>query len=202
MAGQMRFGFASALVLAVTIGSALAQTATPAPTQPPLAQTPKKEGKGPNAGWLAGHPVDASPKGPAYENVRKALDALTPEQRKKFQENFWRWANLSPEEKKALRDREDLRKKAIEQETEAALQQAGLTSLEGERREQFIKRYSEGRRAIEEQLRKEMAEKRKPMVHDLIGRLSNEFSSDPAAATSSSSQTIQTTAPATPLAKP
>jgi len=195
MAGKVRFGLATALALAATIGSALAQTATPEP-----AQTPKKEGKGPGP-WMAGHPVDASPKGPAYENVRKALDALTPEQRKKFQENFWRWANLSPEEKKALRDREDLRKKAIEQETEAALQQAGLTSLEGERREQFIKRYGEGRRAIEEQLRKEMAEKRKPMVHELIGRLSSEFANDPAAANSSQT-TIQTVAPATPTAKP
>ncbi len=198
MAGEVRLGFglAVALVLATTVGSMWAQTPTPDP-----AQTPKKEGKGPGgAGWLAGHPGDASPKGPAYENVRKALDALTPEQRKKFQENFWRWANLSPEEKKALRDREDIRKKAIEQETEAALQQAGLTSLEGERREQFIKRYGEGRRAIEEQLRKEMAEKRKPLVHDLISRLSTEFANDPAAA--SSSQTIQTTAPATPIAKP
>lgn len=199
MARQVRRAVAAMLALAATIGSTLAQTATPAPT----AQTPnpKKEGKGPNAaGWLAGHPEDASPKGPAYENVRKALDALTPEQRKKFQENFWRWANLSPEEKKALRDREEIRKKAIEQETEAALQQAGLTSLEGDRREQFIKRYSEGRRAIEEQLRKEMAEKRKPLVHDLISRLSNEFASDPAA--TSSSQTIQTVAPSTPIAKP
>lgn len=194
MAGEVRLGLAVALALAATLNSISAQTPTPDP-----APTPKKEGKA-AAGWLAGHPGDASPKGPAYENVRKALDALTPEQRKKFQENFWRWANLSPEEKKALRDREDIRKKAIEQETEAALQQAGLTSLEGERREQFIKRYSEGRRAIEEQLRKEMAEKRKPMVHDLISRLSNEFANDPAAA--SSSQAIQTTAPATPIAKP
>lgn len=200
MAGQVRLGLATALALAATVGSILAQTAatpTPEPTQ-----TPKKEGKGPGGGgWLAGHPGDASPKGPAYENVRKALDALTPEQRKRFQENFWRWANLSPEEKKALRDREDIRKKAIEQETEAALQQAGLTSLEGERREQFIKRYGEGRRAIEEQLRKDMAEKRKPLVHELIGRLSSEFANDPAAA-SSSQTTIQTVAPATPTAKP
>src|SRR5262249_11477649 len=159
-------GFATALALTAMIGSALAQAATPEGPQP--SQPPKKEGKNPGAGpnWLGGHPADASPKGPAYENVRKALEALTPDQRKKFQENFWRWANLSPEEKKALRDREDIRKKAIEQETEAALQQAGLTSLEGERREQFMKRYSEGRRAIEEQLRKEMSEKRKPLVHE------------------------------------
>jgi len=139
------------------------------------------------------------PKGPAYENVRKALDALTPEQRKRFQENFMRWANLSPEEKKALRDREEVRKKAIEQESEAAIQESGLP-LDGERREQFIKRYGEGRRLIEEQLRKEMNEKRKPMVHELIGRLRSEFASETASPGTSQSN-IQTASP-TPTAKP
>ena len=44
-----------------------------------------------------------APSSPEFENVRKALDALTPEQRKRFQENFVRWSNLSSEEKKALR---------------------------------------------------------------------------------------------------
>jgi phosphoribosylaminoimidazole carboxylase (NCAIR synthetase) len=112
---------------------------------------------------------------PEFENVRKALDALTPEQRKRFQENFWRWANLSPEEKKALRDREEVRKKFMEQEVQGALKEAGL-QLDGERREQFIKRYGEERRKIEEQLRKETAEKRKPMVKEVIAQLKAEFS--------------------------
>jgi len=188
MAGKVRLGIAAALALAATVGTTLGQTATPAPA------TPKKEGKG---AWLAGQPVEG-PKGPAYENVRKALDALTPEQRKRFQENFMRWANLSPEEKKALRDREEMRKKVIEQESEAAVQESGL-QLDGERREQFIKRYGEGRRLIEEQLRKEMNEKRKPMVHELIGRLRGEFASD--IASPSASPTIQTASP-TPTAKP
>jgi len=114
---------------------------------------------------------------PEFENVRKALDALTPDQRKRFQENFWRWANLSPEEKKALRDREDLRKKFMEQEVQGALQEAGL-QLDGERRAQFFQRYGAERRKIEEQLRKETMEKRKPMVKDMIARLKAEFSSD------------------------
>jgi hypothetical protein len=186
----MRLCVATAFAVAATVGTVLAQTATPE------SQTPKKEGKGTN--WLAEHPADAGPKGAAYENVRKALEALTPEQRKRFQENFLRWSNLSPEEKKALRDREEVRKKVIEQETENAIQESGL-QLEGERREQFVKRYGEGRRQIEEQLRKEMAEKRKPMVHELVSRLRNEFASE--SPTPSASQTIQTAAP-TPTAKP
>jgi len=144
--------------------------------------------------------VDAS-EGPLPQTrfvLRKALEALTPEQRKRFQENFMRWSNLSPEEKKALRDREEMRKKMMEQETETALQESGL-QLEGERREQFIKRYGEGRRAIEEQLHKEMNEKRKPLVHELISRLRNEFAGE--SASPSASQSVQTASPA-PTAKP
>jgi hypothetical protein len=176
------------VALAATVATTLAQTATPAP------QTPRR---GP--GWFGGHPQEQGVGGPAYENVRKALEALTPEQRKRFQENFMRWANLSPEEKKALREKEELRKKMMEQETETALQESGL-QLDGERREQFVKRYTEGRRTIEEQLRKEMSEKRKPMVHELISRLRNEFASESPSA-SPSQQTIQTASPA-PTAKP
>jgi hypothetical protein len=117
---------------------------------------------------------DATPS-PEFENVRKAIDALTPEQRKRFQENFWRWANLSPEEKKALRDREEVRKKFMEQDVETAIQESGL-QLDGDRRAQFIQRYGEERRKIEEQLRKESMEKRKPLVKEMIARLKSEFS--------------------------
>ncbi|EDY17688.1 hypothetical protein CfE428DRAFT_4727 [Chthoniobacter flavus Ellin428] len=173
-------------------GTALAQTATPTPA------TPKKEGK--PVTWIpGGHPNEVGPNGPAYENVRKALEALTPEQRKKFQENMIRWMNLSPEEKKALRDREEVRKKFMEQEINAAIQESGL-QLEGERREMFAKRYTEGRRTIEEQLRKEMNEKRKPLVHELVSHLRNEFASESVAPTTTPT-TIQTASPA-PTAKP
>ena len=145
-----------------------------APEQP-AAPTPKKS---PGA-WLGRKPtLDVTPS-PEFENVRRALDALSPEQRKRFQENFWRWSNLPPEEKKALREREELRKKFIQQEVETAIQETGL-ELAGERREQFMKRYGEERRKIEEQLRKESNEKRKPLVRELMGRLKAEFSASSA----------------------
>jgi hypothetical protein len=112
---------------------------------------------------------------PEFENVRKALDALTPEQRKRFQENFWRWANLPTEEKKALRNREETRKKFMEQDVQAAIQESAL-QLDGERRAQFVQRYGEERRKIEEQLRKETMEKRKPLIREMVARLKAEFS--------------------------
>ena len=124
-------------------------------------------------------PFDGTPS-PELENVRKAIEALTPEQRKRFQDNFWRWANLPPEEKKALRDRDEIRRKFMRDEVEAALKESGLL-LEGDRKAEFIKRYGEERRKIEEQLREEMATKRKPLVRELLGKLKAEFSAPPSA---------------------
>jgi Spy/CpxP family protein refolding chaperone len=111
---------------------------------------------------------------PEMQNVRRALEGLTPEQRKRFGENLMRWSNLSPEEKKALREGEALRQKYIEQEINMAINASGLR-LEGQRREQFVKRFTEERRKIEEQLRHEMMEKRKPLVRELVDRLKVEF---------------------------
>jgi len=192
MARQVRRGVLAAFALMAFAGTALAQTATP------TSATPKKEGK-PGTWIPGGHPNEVGPNGPAYENVRKAIEALTPEQRKKFQENMIRWMNLSPEEKKALRDREEVRKKFMEQEINAAIQESGL-QLEGDRREMFAKRYAEGRRTIEEQLRKEMNEKRKPLVHELVSHLRSEFASE-SVAPSATPTAIQTASPA-PTAKP
>jgi hypothetical protein len=109
------------------------------------------------------------------QNVRRAIESLSPEQKKRFGENMMRWSNLSPEEKKALRESEAVRQKYIEQEVIMAITASGLR-LEGERRVQFVKRFTEERRKIEEQLRHDMMEKRKPMVRELIGRLKTEFS--------------------------
>lgn len=112
---------------------------------------------------------------PEFENIRKALEALTPEQRARFQQNFTKWANLSPEEKKALRDREEMRRKKIAEEIDNAIREAGL-NLDKEHRTQFVKRYAEERRKVEEQLRKEMEEKRQPMLKEIQKRLKEEFS--------------------------
>jgi hypothetical protein len=112
---------------------------------------------------------------PELENVKKAIEALTPEQRKRFQENFTKWANLSPEEKRALRDRDEIRRKRMVQDIERAIQTAGL-QLDDAQRVQFAKRYTEERRKLEEQLRKEMEEKRQPGIADIVTRLKQEFS--------------------------
>ena len=120
-------------------------------------------------------PEGGSPEGEKFENVRRALDALTPDQRKRFQENFLRWSNLSPEEKKSLADREIFRRKKIAEDIDAALREAGL-ELDPGRRELFARRYGDERHKIEEQLRKELDDKRRPLLKEVIARLKAEFS--------------------------
>jgi 16S rRNA C967 or C1407 C5-methylase (RsmB/RsmF family) len=112
---------------------------------------------------------------PEFGNVRRALDALTPEQRQRFIENLKRWANLPPEEKKALADREGMHRRWMAENIDRAISETGL-KLEGERRALFAKRYCEERRKVEQQLRKELEEKRQPLIKDILARLKTEFS--------------------------
>jgi hypothetical protein len=124
---------------------------------------------------------EATKAGPEVENVYKALEALTPEQQKKFKENFIRWMNLTPDEKRLMRERDENRKRHMAEETQAAIAQSGLT-LEGPQRSKFVKRYAEERRKIEEKLKKETEERRKPMVAEVINQLRTEFATPTAVA--------------------
>jgi hypothetical protein len=141
-------------------------TATAQEPQPPARQPQDSAG--------AKHPGQR-PLHPEFGNVRRALEALTPEQRQRFIENLKRWSNLPPEEKRVLADREGLRRKKIADEIDAAIKSTGLT-LEGERRALFARRYAEERRKVEEQLHRELEEKRRPLVNEFVARLKAEFS--------------------------
>ena len=142
--------------------------------------TPAFGAEGPPAANQPGSPPGLrrpgqGPMSPEFGNVRRALEALTPEQRQRFIENFKRWSNLPPEEKKALADREGMRRKKIAEEIDRAIDESGLT-LDGERRALFAKRYGEERRRVEEHLHKELEEKRQALVRDIMARLKVEFS--------------------------
>ena len=164
MARQLR-----ALILAGLgcAGAVIAQD-SPRPEKPaePATPAPRRPGGG--------------PLGQEFGNVRRALEALTPEQRQRFVENLKRWSNLQPEEKKALADRDGFRRKKMAEEIDAAITDTGLP-LQGDRRALFAKRYAEERRKLEEQLRKELEEKRRPLLQELVSRLKVEFSAEPAA---------------------
>ena len=171
MAGAVRWLLSACAPLVIALPAAWTQ----APTEPPTSPPPKRPGffGGPRGDLR--RPEGGGPDGEKFENVRKAIEALTPEQRKRFQENFQRWSNLPPEEKKALADREVFRRKKIAEDIDAALKETGL-ELDADRRELFTRRYGEERRKIEEQLHKEFDDKRRPLLKEVIARLKAEFS--------------------------
>lgn len=175
MAGKLTPLWTASLLTVAALSSAHAQTSAGPP--PPGGTPPQKR-----HGWFGGsggerhHPKGGSEDFEKFHNVRKAIEALTPEQRKRFQENFQRWSKMSPEEKKALSDRDTFRRKKIAEDIDAALKEAGL-ELDPARRELFAKRYGEERHRIEEQLRKEMDEKRRPLLKEVIAKLKAEFAS-------------------------
>lgn len=161
----LAFGTAATALLAADKAASpnttpLPGAASPAPTRP-FKLGPKQQ-------------KQASKAGPEVENVYKALEALTPEQQTRFKENFVRWINLSPDEKRAMRERDETRKKKMAEETQQALRESGL-NLEPAQRGKFAKRYAEERRKLEERLRAEVEEKRKPQVAEIIAQLRTEF---------------------------
>lgn len=107
---------------------------------------------------------------------QKKYDSLPPEQQQKMQENWERWQNMTPEERKEMRDNEKLRHEKVLQEIEEALKESGL-QLDDKTRDEYVMRYTEERRRIEQKLQMEMQEKRGPLVQDLIARLKAEFQS-------------------------
>jgi len=114
-----------------------------------------------------------------FPQARKILQSLSPEQREKFLENFQRWQNMTPEEKNALRERENFRRQRILEEIDKSIAQTGL-QLDKDTREMYILRYSQERRKIEEALQKEIEEKRRPLLEDMNNRLKEEFKAMPA----------------------
>ena len=171
MARQFRLLIASALALA-----------HPAFGQTPEAQKPETPvpASSAEATGTKPEPGNVRPKralSPDFDNVRKAIDALTPEQHKRFQENFKRWNDLPPGDKKLLREREEFRKSKMATDLDAAIRATGLDFTK-EQREQFVNRYTEERRKLEQQIQKEFDERRKQRVKELLEKLKSEFTAD------------------------
>jgi len=81
---------------------------------------------------------------------------------------------MGPEERKILRERENLRQAQIKRETDAALRDSGLR-LNQEKRSQFESRYIEERRRVERALRQQIENERQKELPALIQQLKREF---------------------------
>ena len=118
---------------------------------------------------------------------------MSPEARHRFRSNAERWHQMDPEQRRALRYREQMRQMRLKREAEEALRQSGL-QLEAERRAIYERRYIEERKRIEEALRKELREKRQRELAPVVERLKSEFGQS----TRSASPAATTPVPASP----
>src|SRR5581483_11390989 len=151
---------------ALSASTAFAQNNSPAPNPAPSAP--------PKPPPPAMKPPGDQRKPDEFEDARRVFEKLPPEQREHFRENFQRWKEMPSPEKEALRDREQFRRERMAQEIDESIRKSGL-QLDPDHREVYALRYAQERRKIEEKLRKEMEEKRKPLLDDMMKRLKAEF---------------------------
>jgi hypothetical protein len=113
--------------------------------------------------------------GPDADKAREAFRNMSPEERERWTKRIREWAEMPPEKKKSLADREEFFRKKIKEDIDAAIVKTGLT-LNDEQKKLFAERYLDERRKIESELRKEMEERRGPRVDAMIDKLKEEFS--------------------------
>lgn len=118
----------------------------------------------------------ADPDGLHQEDTRKKWRTLPPQQQEHFRKNLEIWKQMPPEKKEGLRRSAEWRRKTVRTDAEQLKSELQL-QLSPEQEQQFLRRYVEERRKIEQSLREEMEAKRKPLLKELGSRLQQEFSS-------------------------
>ncbi len=146
-------------------------------------------GAGPSAGGF-GRPIQGRPGNP-FGAGRDPLRDMTPQDRQRFQQNIERWRQLPANERSDLRERERLHQERIRREAEAAMRDSGL-QLENEKRQQYELRYMQERRRVEQELRRDLQDRRQRELAPLVEQLKREFapqqpSASPATSRSSAS---------------
>jgi len=113
------------------------------------------------------------------EKVRQAFQQMNPEERGRWVQRLKEFSDLSPEKKKELFERGEYFRRKMREDVESAIRQSGL-NLTDEQKKKFADRYFEERRVIEEELRKQMEELRRPKVEALVEKLKQEFATQAA----------------------
>jgi hypothetical protein len=146
--------------------------ATPAPKAQEQAPQRRPFGQGPQNGprrpMAGGGLVDP-------EKAREALRNMAPEERQNWLRRFREFADLPPERLQELKNRQEMFRRKMREDVDAAIAATGM-KFDDEQRRRFTERYAEERRKIEEDLRQQMEALRKPRVDALIEKLKGEFS--------------------------
>ena len=107
------------------------------------------------------------------DQAKKEFEKMTPEQRAKFWGNFKNWIDMPSEQRERFSKMNEDRFQKAREEIRELIKKSGLT-LDEEQQKKFA--YFEERKVIEEQLRKEMDERRKPLLSAMEEKLKAEFS--------------------------
>jgi len=162
--------FAALILLGVTVTAAESQVASASPSS---SATP--------AASSASSTSSPSTSSSRFELLRKAFDQLSTEQQERVLQNLHRWQDLSTDEREVLRQRERVQKLKQEASINEAYIKSGL-QLNEEQRSMFRKRYLQERRRLEEQLVREIQEKRQIGNAAIIETLKKEFTAGKASA--------------------
>ena len=109
------------------------------------------------------------------EQARKEFEKMTPEQRQRFWGNFKAWMDMPTDQKDRFSKMHDDRFQRARDEIQEVIKRSGLELTE-EQKKQFTERYFEERKLIEERLRKEMEDRRWPLLAAMEEHLKTEFS--------------------------
>lgn len=188
-----------ALLIASTLGVPAFAQEPPPPPEGQRPEPPKEEqrpnfprrpffGRGPEGkggpDWKGspGNPGGQQP-GPdgavMRDRAMREIQKLTPEQRSEVWRCVWAVLNLPAEKRQQLLGQDDDRRKKMREQIEQALKDNGI-ELNDENKRRFFHRYFEERRAIEEKLRKDEAERRQALMREMAEKLKKEFSAAPA----------------------
>lgn len=194
MAGFLQYILSAAFAGLFLVPQLAAQEAIPASEPSPAAETPRTGGREPGLkGWREKWHERFGPED--AKRRREAMEKLSPEERQKLRESYRRWQDMPGEQKREMRTLADRRQALMRREIDAALQALGYP-LDDNRKQAFRLRYLQERRDLEEELRKEMEERRKPRVRAIIELLREEFAASSAAADSTAGEPSPSPSPA------
>jgi hypothetical protein len=108
-------------------------------------------------------------------DLRQKVEKMPPERRQEFLKNFKLWANMTPEQRQAIREQERRHIERMHNEVDAAIKESGL-DLDEKQKGEFAVRYLQERSKIERQIFQEMEARRRPLIKEMVERLTKEFS--------------------------
>jgi hypothetical protein len=112
------------------------------------------------------------------DRAQRELLRLTPEQRQKVWRAVLAVMNLPEDKRDSLINTEEERRNKVREQIEQAIKDIGVP-IPDDRKRRFFRTYFEGRRSIEEQLRKEGDERRAALTRELHERLKKDFGPEP-----------------------